>query len=104
MANQEMQTNLLNLDLTMNRENNYQLTWFIGDMIFTCKQNKSRNYQFGSLISDDRVTIRQAKEDIGTVEGYDCCITLVEKSTFSCEPHKSTYDILIVKAMSVLRF
>ena len=77
------------------RENIISLPGFIGDMILTCKQYKSRNYQFGSLISDDRVTIRQAKEDIGTVEGYDCCITLIEKSTFSCGSLiKVLYDIL----------
>ena len=56
---------------------------FIGDMILTCKQDKSRNYQFGSLIADKTISIKQAKEMVGTVEGFDCCTTLVEKSPYT---------------------
>ena len=55
----------------------------IGDMILTCKQDQSRNYQFGKLIADVDVSIEDAKSIVGTVEGYDCCITLIEK-TQSC--------------------
>ena len=51
----------------------------IGDMILTCKQDQSRNYQFGKLIADSDISIEDAKSMVGTVEGYDCCITLVEK-------------------------
>ena len=51
---------------------------YIGDMILTCKQNQSRNYQFGKLIADQKISIEDAKNTIGTVEGYDCCITLVK--------------------------
>jgi glycerol-3-phosphate dehydrogenase (NAD(P)+) len=53
---------------------------YIGDMILTCKQKQSRNYQFGKLIVEKNISIEEAKNIIGTVEGYDCCITLVEKS------------------------
>lgn len=53
---------------------------YTGDMILTCKQNQSRNYQFGELISDPNISVKDAKNSIGTVEGYDCCQTLVEKS------------------------
>jgi glycerol-3-phosphate dehydrogenase len=49
-------------------------------MILTCKQDQSRNYQFGKLIADSDISIEEAKSIIGTVEGYDCCITLVEKT------------------------
>ena len=52
----------------------------IGDMILTCKQDQSRNYQFGKLIADVDVSIEDAKSIVGTVEGYDCCITLIEKN------------------------
>ena len=52
----------------------------LGDMNLTCKQKKSRNYRFGSLISDEGISIDEAIERIGTVEGYTCCLTLIEKS------------------------
>ena len=52
----------------------------IGDMILTCKQDQSRNYQFGKLIADSDISIEDAKSKVGTVEGYDCCITLVDKT------------------------
>ena len=55
----------------------------IGDMILTCKQDQSRNYQFGKLIADSSISIEDAKNMIGTVEGYDCCMTLVEKTQSS---------------------
>ena len=41
---------------------------YIGDMILTCKQNQSRNYQFGNLIADQKTSIEDAKNSIGTVE------------------------------------
>ena len=53
---------------------------YIGDMILTCKQNQSRNYQFGKLIADQKTSIEDARNIIGTVEGYDCCQTLMENS------------------------
>ena len=53
---------------------------YIGDMILTCKQKQSRNYQFGNLISQSDISIDKANSEIGTVEGYDCCISLVENS------------------------
>ena len=56
---------------------------FIGDMILTCKQDKSRNYQFGRLIANQDISIEDAKSMVGTVEGYDSCITLVEKTQVS---------------------
>ena len=49
-------------------------------MILTCKQDQSRNYQFGKLIADANVSIEDAKSMVGTVEGYDCCMTLVNKT------------------------
>ena len=55
----------------------------IGDMILTCKQNASRNYQFGKLIADQDISGEDAKSMVGTVEGYDSCITLVEKTQVS---------------------
>tara|TARA_A100001035_G_scaffold214311_1_gene174126 strand:+ start:28 stop:1044 length:1017 start_codon:yes stop_codon:yes gene_type:complete len=56
---------------------------YIGDMILTCKQNQSRNYQFGKLISNQKMSIEDAKNSIGTVEGYDCCQTLMKHSDHS---------------------
>ena len=53
---------------------------YIGDMILTCKQKQSRNYQFGNLISQSDVSIDKVNSEIGTVEGYNCCISLVENS------------------------
>ena len=53
---------------------------YIGDMILTCKQNQSRNYRFGKLIADQKVSVEDAKNSIGTVEGYECCHTLMEHS------------------------
>ena len=53
---------------------------YIGDMILTCKQNQSRNYQFGKLIADQKISIEDAKNSIGTIEGYECCQTLMEHS------------------------
>jgi glycerol-3-phosphate dehydrogenase (NAD(P)+) len=52
----------------------------IGDMILTCKQNASRNYQFGKLMADPSISIEDAIRMVGTVEGYDCCMTLVNKT------------------------
>ncbi len=64
-------------------------------MILTCKQNQSRNYQFGKLISNPNTRVTDAKNSIGTVEGYDCCQTLVEKSKYiSNGLTKLLYDIL----------
>ena len=53
---------------------------YIGDMILTCKQNQSRNYRFGKLIADKKLSIKDAKNSIGTIEGYECCQTLMEHS------------------------
>ena len=53
---------------------------YIGDMILTCKQNQSRNYQFGKLIADQKISIEDAKNSIGTIEGYECCQTLMKHS------------------------
>lgn len=68
--------------LNDNKEEIITSPGFIGDMILTCKQDQSRNYQFGNLIADLDISIEKAKNNIGTVEGYDCCITLVEKSPY----------------------
>tara|TARA_B100000900_G_scaffold336484_1_gene298227 strand:- start:500 stop:1516 length:1017 start_codon:yes stop_codon:yes gene_type:complete len=70
----------LNDYLSKDREKIITSPGYIGDMILTCKQNQSRNYQFGNLISQSNISVEQAKNNIGTVEGYDCCITLVENS------------------------
>ena len=67
---------------------------YIGDMILTCKQNQSRNYQFGKLIADQKINIDDAKNTIGTVEGYDCCITLVEKVGVKSELTNILYRII----------
>ena len=53
---------------------------YIGDMILTCKQNQSRNYQFGRLIAEQKISIEDAKNSIGTIEGYECCHTLMKHS------------------------
>ena len=67
----------------------------IGDMNLTCKQLKSRNYQFGKSISDSSSSIQDALNEIGTVEGYECCITLIEKSkTFRSTIASTLYKIL----------
>tara|TARA_B100001248_G_scaffold252468_1_gene228665 strand:- start:4 stop:1017 length:1014 start_codon:yes stop_codon:yes gene_type:complete len=56
---------------------------YIGDMILTCKQNQSRNYRFGKLIADEKLSIEDAKNSIGTIEGYECCKTLMKYSKHS---------------------
>ena len=53
---------------------------YIGDMILTCKQDQSRNYQFGKLIANQKISIEDAKNSIGTIEGYECCQTLMRHS------------------------
>ena len=83
------------VDMSRDKEAIISSPGYIGDMILTCKQNQSRNYQFGELISDPNISVADAKNSIGTVEGYDCCQTLVEKS--KCMPNgltKLLYDIL----------
>ena len=72
----------------------------IGDMNLTCKQEKSRNYRFGKLISDDNFSIDDALAKIGTVEGYECCITLIEKSiTIQSTIASTLYRILSKPSM-----
>jgi glycerol-3-phosphate dehydrogenase (NAD(P)+) len=72
----------------------------IGDMNLTCKQEKSRNYRFGKLISDDSFSIDDALAKIGTVEGYECCITLIEKSiTIQSTIASTLYRILSKPSM-----
>ncbi len=74
--------NFKNIDdyLSSKREKIMTSPGFIGDMILTCKQDQSRNYQFGYSISKSDISAEKAKHAIGTVEGYDCCISLVERS------------------------
>ena len=68
---------------------------YIGDMILTCKQNQSRNYQFGKLIADQEASVEDARNIIGTVEGYDCCQTLMENSELGSNGLTSLlYEIL----------
>ena len=74
----------------------------IGDMILTCKQDQSRNYQFGKLIADVDVSIEDAKSIVGTVEGYDCCITLIEK-TQSTEGELTNLLYKIIKSENTQR-
>ena len=74
----------------------------IGDMILTCKQDQSRNYQFGKLIADADVSIEDAKSIVGTVEGYDCCITIIEK-TQSTEGELSNLLYKIIKSQNTKR-
>ena len=74
----------------------------IGDMILTCKQNASRNYQFGKLIADPNISIEDATNIVGTVEGYDCCITLVEK-TQSSQGDLTSLLYKIIKAENTQR-
>ena len=69
----------------------------IGDMILTCKQDQSRNYQFGKLIAEPDISIEDAKSMVGTVEGYDCCITLVDK-TQSAQGELTSLLYKIIKA------
>jgi glycerol-3-phosphate dehydrogenase len=71
-------------------------------MILTCKQDQSRNYQFGKLIADADVSIEDAKSIVGTVEGYDCCITLIEK-TQSTEGELSNLLYKIIKSQNTKR-
>ncbi len=81
--------------LTRDKDEIISSPGYIGDMILTCKQNQSRNYQFGKLIADSNISVEDAKQRIGTVEGYDCCQTLVEKSKYiSNGLTKLLYDIL----------
>jgi glycerol-3-phosphate dehydrogenase (NAD(P)+) len=74
----------------------------IGDMILTCKQDQSRNYNFGKLIADANVSIEDAMSTVGTVEGYDCCITLIEK-TQSTEGELSNMLYKIIKSQNTQR-
>ena len=74
----------------------------IGDMILTCKQNASRNYQFGKLMADPSISIEDAKSMVGTVEGYDCCITLVDK-THSPQGELTSLLYKIIKAENTQR-
>ena len=74
----------------------------IGDMILTCKQDQSRNYQFGKLIADADVSIEDAKSIVGTVEGYDCCITLIEK-TQSTEGELTNLLYKVIKSQNTQR-
>ena len=74
----------------------------IGDMILTCKQDQSRNYQFGKLIAGSDKSIEDARNMIGTVEGYDCCITLAEKSK-SSEGELTNLLYKIIKAQNTQR-
>jgi glycerol-3-phosphate dehydrogenase (NAD(P)+) len=74
----------------------------IGDMILTCKQDQSRNYQFGKLIADIDVSIGDAKSIVGTVEGYDCCITLIEKNQ-STEGELTNLLYKIIKSQKTQR-
>ena len=67
-------------NLNLDRDTILSSPGYIGDMILTCKQNQSRNYRFGRLIADQKISILDAKNSIGTVEGYDCCQTLVKHS------------------------
>ncbi len=72
---------------------------YIGDMILTCKQNQSRNYRFGKLIADQKFSIEDAKNIIGTVEGYECCQTLMDHSEQSGNGlTKLLYEILKSKS------
>ncbi len=90
----------LAVNLTRDKEEIISSPGYIGDMILTCKQNQSRNYQFGKLISNPKTSVIDAKNSIGTVEGYDCCQTLVEKSKYM--PNGLTellYDILKSKSL-----
>ena len=74
----------------------------IGDMILTCKQDQSRNYQFGKLIADVDVSIGDAKSIVGTVEGYDCCITLIEKNQ-STEGELTNLLYKVIKSQNTQR-
>ncbi len=66
-----------------------------GDLNLTCRNNISRNYQFGAMIADDEKIIDNIISDNKTVEGYDCCITLKESSPLpSGEIVNTTYRIL----------
>ena len=85
-------------NLNQNKEAIISSPGFIGDMILTCKQSQSRNYQFGKLIADSKITIEDAKNKIGTVEGYDCCQTLIEKKYIPNSLTKLLYDILNSKS------
>jgi glycerol-3-phosphate dehydrogenase len=81
-------------NLNRDREMIISSPGYIGDMILNCKQNQSRNYQFGKLIADKKISIEHAKKNIGTIEGYDCCKTLVEKYGARSELTNLLYQII----------
>ena len=89
-------------NLNKDRESIITSPGCIGDMILTCKQDQSRNYQFGKLIADKDVSIEDAKSIVGTVEGYDCCVTLIEK-TQSTEGELSNLLYKIIKSKNTRR-
>ena len=89
-------------DLNKDRNSIITSPGCIGDMILTCKQDQSRNYQFGKLIADSNISIEDARNIVGTVEGYDCCITLVEK-TQSSQGDLTSLLYKIIKAENTKR-
>jgi glycerol-3-phosphate dehydrogenase (NAD(P)+) len=89
-------------NLNKDRESIITSPGCIGDMILTCKQDQSRNYQFGKLIADKDVSIEDAKSIVGTVEGYDCCVTLIEK-TQSTEGELTNLLYKIIKSENTQR-
>ena len=89
-------------NLNKDRESIITSPGCIGDMILTCKQDQSRNYQFGKLIADKDVSIEDAKSIVGTVEGYDCCVTLIEK-TQSTEGELTNILYKIIKSENTQR-
>ena len=95
--------NYKNID-DLNKDRNSIITspGCIGDMILTCKQNVSRNYQFGKLMADSSISIEDATTMVGTVEGYDCCLTLVDK-TQSAQGELTSLLYKIIKAENTQR-
>ena len=95
--------NYKNID-DLNKDRNSIITspGCIGDMILTCKQNVSRNYQFGKLMADSSISIQDATTMVGTVEGYECCLTLVDK-TQSAQGELTSLLYKIIKAENTQR-
>ena len=89
-------------DLNKDRNSIITSPGCIGDMILTCKQNVSRNYQFGKLMADPSISIEDATTMVGTVEGYDCCLTLVDK-TQSAQGELTSLLYKIIKAENTQR-
>lgn len=71
----------------------------MGDLIVTCTSVHSRNHRFGELIGKG-VEVKEALEQVGTVEGYYACKTayfIAQKNNVSMPVTQLCYQLLFEK-------